>query len=45
MYKLDKFTNAVFSLHYHFITVVKYRRKVFVTDDIIECLKNVVEQE
>ena len=44
MYKLDKSTNAVFSLHYHFITVVKYRRKVFVNDDIIECLKNVVEQ-
>ena len=44
MYKLDKSTNAVFSLHYHFIIVVKYRRKVFVNDDIIECLKNVVEQ-
>lgn len=44
MYKLDKSTNAVFSLHYHFITAVKYRRKVFVNDDIIECLKNVVEQ-
>lgn len=44
MYKLYKSTNAVFSLHYHFITVVKYRRKVFVTDAIIECLKNVVEQ-
>ena len=44
MYKLDKSTNAVFSLNYHFITVVKYRRKVFTNDEIVEYLKSVVEQ-
>ena len=44
MYKLDKSTNAVFSLNYHFITVVKYRRKVFVNDDIINSLKSIIEQ-
>ena len=44
MYKLDKSTNAVFSLNYHFITVVKYRRKVFTNDEIINYLKSIVEQ-
>ena len=44
MNKLDKSTNAVFSLNYHFITVVKYRRKVFVNDDIINSLKSIIEQ-
>lgn len=44
MYKLDKSTNAVFSLNYHFITVVKHRRKVFVNDDIINSLKSIIEQ-
>ena len=44
MYKLDKSTNAVFSLNYHFITVVKYRRKVFVNGDIINSLKSIIEQ-
>lgn len=44
MYKLDKSTNAVFSLNYHFITVVKYRRKVFTNDEIIDYLKSIVEQ-
>lgn len=39
MYQLDKGTNGVYSLHYHFITCVKYRRKVFVRDDIINDLK------
>lgn len=43
-YDLDKCTNGVFSLHYHFIACVKYRQKVFVRDDIIEDLKNIVEQ-
>lgn len=44
MYKLDKSTNAVFSLNYHFITVVKYRRKVFTNDEIINYLKSIVQQ-
>lgn len=44
MYELDKGTNGVYSLHYHFITCVKYRRKVFVRDDIVEDLKQITEQ-
>lgn len=44
MYQLDKGTNSVYSLHYHFMTCVKYRRKVFVRDDIINDLKSIIEQ-
>lgn len=44
MYPLDKGTNGVYSLHYHFITCVKYRRKIFVREDIIEDLKQIIEQ-
>ena len=44
MYNLDKSTNAVFSLNYHFITVVKYRKKIFTDDDIVNDLKQFVEQ-
>ncbi|MCW6171231.1 MAG: IS200/IS605 family transposase, partial [Thermoplasmatales archaeon] len=29
-YELDKGAHSVYSLYYHFIQVVKYRRKVFV---------------
>lgn len=43
-YDLDKGTNGVFSLHYHFITCVKYRQKVFTGDDIISDLKQITEQ-
>lgn len=44
MNKFDKSTSAVFSLNYHFITVVKYRRKVFTNDDIINSVKTIFEQ-
>ena len=40
MYKLDKSNNAVFSLQYHLITVIKYRQKVFLQEDIISDLKS-----
>ncbi len=43
--KLDKTGNATFSLIYHFITVVKYRKQIFTRDDIISDLKNVVNQK
>lgn len=43
-YELDKGTNGMFSLHYHFITCVKYRKPVFERDDIVSDLKQVVEQ-
>lgn len=42
MYELDKGTNGVYSLNYHFITCVKYRQKVFTDDKIIERLKDII---
>ena len=43
MYELDKTNNATFSLEYHLITVVKYRQKVFLSDDIISDLKTITK--
>lgn len=43
MYRTDKTNNAVFSLCYHFITVVKYRKKVFKDDLMIADLKTIME--
>lgn len=43
MYKLDKNCNSVFSLLYHFITVVKYRKKVFINSEIITDVKTIIE--
>jgi len=39
MYKVDKTKNAVFSLYYHLIIVVKYRKRIFINDDIISYFK------
>lgn len=44
MYELDKTKNATYSLNYHFITVVKYRQKVFTDDKIVQHLKDLVVQ-
>lgn len=44
MKTLDKGTNGVYSLMYHFITCVKYRRKVFTNDIIINRLKELIIQ-
>ena len=44
MYHLDKTNNCVFSLCYHFITVVKYRQKVFTEDNIISDLKVITDK-
>jgi putative transposase len=43
LYKLDKTGNAVFSLCYHFIAVVKYRQKVFSDNKIISDVKSIFE--
>jgi|SRR5690606_24362678 len=43
MYRTDKTNNAVFSLCYHFITVVKYRQKVFEDEIMISDLKTIVD--
>lgn len=42
MYKLDKTGNSVFSLCYHLIVVVKYRRKVFTNSDVVSDIKSIV---
>lgn len=42
MYKLDKTSNSVFSLFYHLIIVVKYRKKVFTNDELVSDLKTII---
>ena len=44
MYKLDKTSNAVFSLVYHLIIVVKYRKKVFTNDEIVASTKTIFDK-
>lgn len=44
MYRVDKTSNAVFSLCYHLVVVVKYRQKVFIKDDIISDLKIIIDK-
>jgi len=41
-YKLDKSSHAVFSLQYHLILIIKYRRKALCNDAIRERLKNII---
>jgi putative transposase len=42
VYKLDKTSNSVFSLFYHLIIVVKYRKKVFTNDELVSDLKTII---
>ena len=44
MYNLDKNRNCIFSLQYHIILVVKYRQKVFVKDEIVFAIKDIVNK-
>ncbi len=44
MYDLDKVRGAVFSLQYHLITTVKYRQKVFVNDQIVSSMKEIISK-
>jgi len=41
-YKLDKSSHAVFSLQYHLVLIIKYRKKALVDEAIRERLKNIV---
>jgi putative transposase len=43
-YKLDKGAHCVYSLQYHFIQVVKYRRKVFTDENIVDYLKRRIHE-
>jgi len=40
-YKLEKQSHAIFALTYHYICVVKYRRKIFDTQSITGRLKEI----
>ena len=44
MYRLDKTGNCVFSLCYHLIVVVKYRRKVFENAILVSDVKTIVQE-
>ena len=44
MHRIQHTNNAVFSLCYHFVSVVKYRQKVFTDDAIISDLKTIMCQ-
>ena len=44
MYDLDKIRGAVFSLQYHLITTVKYRQKVFINDEIVSAMKEIINK-
>jgi len=41
-YELDKSSHAVFSLQYHLVLIIKYRRKALVDEAIRERLKNII---
>lgn len=43
-YKLNKGAHSVYALQYHLVQVVKYRRKVFTNDDIIDLLKQKIKE-
>jgi len=41
-YKLDRSAHSVYSLHYHLVVVIKYRRKALYDETIRERLKQIV---
>ncbi|MEM3476675.1 MAG: IS200/IS605 family transposase [Candidatus Micrarchaeaceae archaeon] len=43
-YNLDKEAHSVYALQYHFIQIVKYRRKIFINDKIIDFLKQIIRR-
>jgi len=44
MKNLDKNNHSVFSLTYHVIFVVKYRKKIFDDENVVEFLKSTMER-
>ena len=41
---LNKGAHSVYSLYYHFIQVVKYRRKVFTNDELVDFLMTKIRE-
>ena len=44
-YDFDKNCHSVYVLQYHLIIVVKYRQKAFISDKIIDRLKQTIKQQ
>ena len=44
MYELDKSSNAVFSLYFHLIICVKYRKKVFINEEMVTDVKTIISK-
>jgi len=42
--ELESSGNAVYSLMYHLIIVVKYRQNVFISEKISECCKDIIKR-
>jgi len=43
-YRLDRGSHSVYALYYHYVQVVKYRRKVFDNEEIINFLKEQIQE-
>ena len=43
-YRLDRGSHSVYAIYYHYIQVVKYRRKVFDNEEIINFLKEQIHE-
>ncbi len=43
-YKLDKGSHSVYALQYHFVQVIKYRRKVMDNEKIVDLLKQKIHE-
>jgi len=44
MYEVERVRNCVFSLQYHLVVVVKYRQKVFVENEIVFAMKEILNK-
>jgi REP element-mobilizing transposase RayT len=43
-YRLDRGSHSVYALYYHYVQVVKHRRKVFDNEEIINFLKEQIQE-
>ena len=43
-YRLDRGSHSVYTIYYHYVQVVKYRRKVFDNEEIINFLKEQIQE-
>jgi putative transposase len=43
-YLLDKGSHSVYALQYHLVQCIKYRRKVFLSEDVVDLLKTKIHE-